>query len=66
MFASKNTGNFLCELPMWLIFWKQEDNLTEHVQREFYHSSLFLIREIQGVATVPGLPYTVKYNNGNI
>lgn len=39
-------GNFLCEF------------LTEHVQSECHHLSLFLIGGIRGVTTVPLAPVT--------
>lgn len=40
----------------WKLFSFSQDNLTEHVQSECKHSSLFLIGGIQGVTTLPGLP----------
>ncbi len=39
-----------------LIFHRQRDNLTEHLQIKFRHSSLILIGGIECVTVAPGVP----------
>ncbi len=43
-----------------VLFHRQRDNLTEHLQIKFHHSSLILIGGIECVTIAPGLPYSRK------
>ncbi len=49
-----------------VLFHRQRDNLTEHLQIKFHHSSLILIGGIECVTIAPGLPYFLFTTNYKI